>query len=307
MDEWSLYRIDRYIQQGGRVFFALDSIDLNIQEGLAPRTIIDQGLLAMVSFYGATVKPALVLDQNALTWPLRTQAANGMAQLRFVRYPLWIGIRPEAGNRAHPVSSSFDGVDLFWANPLELNTPEQVQAEALFTTTDQGWLMTKDFAVSPEQTSYLFSREEAATRGPQIMAAALSGTFPSWFEGVDKPFREGEELPDMPETPQPSRIIVIGDTDFISFFIRITESEKNLNFMIKAADWLGNDDDIIGISSRSAEGGRLDKITDALKRRQAVLWSQALNVIIMPLALIVFAVYRSWKRRAGERSFSHEL
>jgi ABC-type uncharacterized transport system involved in gliding motility auxiliary subunit len=300
LDEWALYRIDRYIQGGGRVFFAVESMDLNFEQGLVPQPIQDRGLLAMISFYGATVQPCLVLDQNALTWQLRTQAPNGMLQIRLVKYPFWIGIRPETAG-GHLLGSAFNGVDLYWASPLELNPPEGISAEAIFSTTDQAWLMTKDFAASPEMAEYLYRREESDTRGPRIMAAALAGTFPSWFEGVPKPEREGEELPDMPLSPSPSRIVVIGDTDYITAIIDMTRSGRNLDFMVQAAGWLGNDDDIVGISGRTMPDGRLDKITDPERRRGAALWSQIVNVFLIPLGLVVLGFGRSWKRRAGER------
>ncbi|MDR1430299.1 MAG: GldG family protein [Spirochaetaceae bacterium] len=302
LDDASLYRIDRYIQGGGRVFFSVESVAVNFEQGITPEPIMDTGLLAMISFYGATVQPCLVLDQNALTWPLRTQTTGGMIQLRLIKYPFWIGIRPETGNKSHPLTSAFNGVDLYWASPLELNPPEGVQAEALFGTTDQAWLMTKDFAASPEMADYLFRREEPDTRGQRIMAAALAGTFPSWFKGLPLPSgREGEELPAMTESPRPSRIVVLGDTDYLTGIIAMTRSERNLSFMVQAADWLGNDDDIISIGSRSSPEGRLDKITDPEKRGAAMLWSQALNVVLLPLGLIAFGAARSWKRKTGGR------
>jgi ABC-type uncharacterized transport system involved in gliding motility auxiliary subunit len=302
MDEKSLYRIDQYIQGGGRVFFSVESININFEQGIMPEPVMDKGLLAMISFYGATIKPELVLDQNALTWPLRTQTASGMIQLRLIKYPFWVGIRPETGSKTHPVTSAFKGVDLYWASPLELNPPEGISAEVLFSTTDQAWLMTKNFTASPDMADYLFRQEEPDTRGPKIMATALAGTFPSWFEGVPKPepaFPEEAELPDMIENPRPSRIVVLGDTDYLSGIIEITRSERNLSFMVQAADWLGNDDDIISISSRSSPEGRLDKITDPVKRRGAMLWSQTLNVVLLPLGLVALGAIRSWKRKTG--------
>ncbi|MDR1178384.1 MAG: GldG family protein, partial [Spirochaetaceae bacterium] len=187
LDDRALYRIDRYIQGGGRVFFSVESVSIDFEQGITPDVIMDRGLLSMISFYGATVQPSLVLDQNALTWPLRTQTAGGMVQLRLIKYPFWIGIRPETGSKTHPLTSAFNGVDLYWASPLELNPPEGISAEALFSTTDQAWLMTRDFAASPEMADYLFRREEPDTRGRKIMAAALAGTFPSWFRDVPVP------------------------------------------------------------------------------------------------------------------------
>jgi ABC-2 type transport system permease protein len=270
----------------------------------------DQGLLAMVSSYGAVVKPELVMDRSALTIPFQQ---GGM--LRLMQYPFWVGVRGQYANQANPVTAGFAGVDMFWPNPVELNPPASVNAEPLFSSTPDAWLQTRDFAVSPEM-EYLFTREEPDTRGTKILAAALSGKFPSWFAGMPKPVREGfsGELPDMPAETRESRMVVVGDVDLGSTLIQVTQGERNLDFLLQAADWLGNDDDIIGIRNRLPQAGRLDRITDPVKRIQAMLFARFLNVVIIPLALIAAGVLRAWRRRRAAKAplpagkeFSDEL
>ncbi|MDR3171996.1 MAG: GldG family protein [Treponema sp.] len=298
LDEWALYRIDRYIQGGGKVLFALEGVFVNTQGNLDARVMTDKGLLAMVSFYGATVKPELVLDKAALTIQYQTAGPSGGIQIRMARYPHWIGILEEQGNQNHPVSARFGGLDLFWPSPLELNPPEGVEAEPLFTSSPEAWLMTKDFTTNPDM-SYLFEREAPDTKGVKLLGAALSGQFPSWFAEVPKPTREGvtEELPDLPAETKPSRIIVIGDTDVASQFMQYTRGQRNLDFLLQAAGWLGNDDDIIGIRNHQSQVGRLDKIIDPGKRAGAMVFSRIINVVFVPLGVIVIGVFLTWKRR----------
>jgi ABC-type uncharacterized transport system involved in gliding motility auxiliary subunit len=190
---------------------------------------------------------------------------------------------------------------VYWASPLELTPPEGVSAEPLFHTTADAWSATKDFTGNPEM-SYLFQAELNETRGEKPLAAALSGKFPSWFAGVPKPVREGsgEELPDMPGEAKESRIIVIGDSDLASNLIQYTRSDRNFEFFLKAADWLGNDDDIIGIRSRQSRPGRLDRITDLPARLRAMFFARTLNVILIPLAVIALGIFRALRRRRKE-------
>ncbi|MDR2028067.1 MAG: GldG family protein [Treponema sp.] len=298
LDDWALYRIDRYIRGGGKVLFALEGVLVDQNSGLEARVMTDQGLLSMVSFYGATVKPELVLDRSALSLSYQTMDPYGSVLFRVVRYPLWIGVLEQNGNGSHPVTSGFGGVDLYWPSPVELNPPAGVEAEPLFTTTPEAWLMTRDFTANPEM-SYLFEQEGPDTRGVKVLGAALSGKFPSWFAGMSKPVREGssEELPDMPAEAGDSRIIVVGDADFASTLTQYTRSDRNFDFLLKAADWLSNDDDIIGIRSRLSQTGRLDKITDPDARLRAMRFARILNVVIIPLAVVVLGVLRSWRRR----------
>jgi gliding-associated putative ABC transporter substrate-binding component GldG len=297
-DEWVLYRIDRYIRGGGKVLFAMDGVAVDAQYGLEARAMTDGGLLSMVASYGARVRPFLALDRSALTLPFQSAGPGGSLQIRMIRYPHWIGVLAENGNPGHPVVTGFSGVDLFWASPVELDPPPGVEGTVLFSSTSEAWLQTGDFQLNPD-TPYLFNREEADTGGPKVLAAALSGKFPGWFMGKPKPRREGseEELPDMPAETGESRIVVVGDSDLASGYIQYTRSERNLDFLLRAADWLGNDDDIIGIRNRAAGAGRLDRIVDEERRAAQMAFVRILNVVIIPLGLVFLGILLSARRR----------
>jgi ABC-type uncharacterized transport system involved in gliding motility auxiliary subunit len=204
----------------------------------------------------------------------------------------------ENGNREHPVSAGFGGLDLYWPSPLELHAGEGVEGLPLFTSTAEAWAMRNEWYTSPD-IAYLFERDAAETKGTKILGASLAGTFPSWFRGAAKPVREGsgEELPDMPAEAAPSRILVVGDVDFAAAIIGATGGRHNLDFLLKAADWLGNDDDIIGIRNRESKAGRLDRIIDPQKRGAAAGFAQILNVVLMPLAVIAAGLLLAWRRR----------
>jgi ABC-type uncharacterized transport system involved in gliding motility auxiliary subunit len=297
-DEWALYRIDRYIQVGGKVLFALEGVFVDMNGSLDARVIEDTGLLEMVASYGAVVRKELALDRSALTLQYQTRTPGGAIQTRISRYPHWIGILRENGNGQHPVSARFSGMDLFWPSPLEIQAPESVEGVPLFTTTEEAWTMKDSFFTNPD-VAYLFERDASETKGKKIMAAALSGIFPSWFSGAPKPLRDGseEELPDMPAEARTSRIIVIGDTDMASSLMSAALGQRNLNFLLQAVDWLGNDDDIIGIRGRSSQLGRLDRIADPQKKAGAMRFAQILNVVLFPFLVILLGLGAAWRRK----------
>ncbi|MDR0320766.1 MAG: GldG family protein [Treponema sp.] len=299
LDEWALYRIDRYIQQGGKVLFAVKGIYIDTIYGtINARDQEDKGLLVMLTSYGVSVRPELVLDRTALTLQYQSRMPNGSVQYRIVRYPLWIGVLGDNGNKQHPLSAGFGGLDLYWSSPVELHPLPNVKATILFTTTPEGWLMRNSFYTSPE-VPYMLEMEAVETRGVQNLGAALSGNFPSFFRGAYKPVREGsdEELPDMPDYASPSRIIVIGDTDFATNIINATQAQHNLDFLLRAADWLASDDEIIGIRNRQPQTGRLDRITDPSRRAAATKFSQILNVGLIPLFIIIAGLVLSSRRK----------
>jgi ABC-type uncharacterized transport system involved in gliding motility auxiliary subunit len=108
----------------------------------------------------------------------------------------------------------------------------------------------------------------------------------------------------MPDAASPSRIIVVGDTDFATNLLGISGASYNLDFLLQAADWLCNDDDIIGIRNRQPQAGRLDRIIDPEKRASAMLFSQIVNVILSPLLVIIAGLTLAWRRRSRCRAAS---
>jgi len=308
IDDWALYRIDRYIQQGGKVLFAVNGVYVDTVYGsLETRHQEDQGLLGLIASYGVIVRPELALDRNALTLQYQSRTASGGVQYRIVRYPLWIGVLGENGNANHPVTAGFSGLDLYWSSPLELQPPASVEANVLFTSSPQAWLMRESFNTNPE-ILYMMEIEAEETKGEKILGVSLSGLFPGFFRGFPKPVREGseEELPDMPAANSPSRIIVIGNTDFATNVINATQAVQNLDFLLRVADWLTSDDDIISIRNRQPQTGRLDKITDISKRASAMRFSQILNVGLIPVLVILTGLVLASRRkkRSQERSIN---
>ncbi len=301
-DDWDLYRIDYFIQSGGKVLFAVDGVYVDYQTGLTARLWEDKGLLRMLANYGVVIEPQLALDKACLILPYQTMSMSGGVQVRLARYPYWITVLDKNGNHDNPITANFSGVDLFWSSPLTLQAPSTVKAEVLFTTTENGWKMTKDFVVNPEM-DFLFTAEADQTKGTIPLAAALAGVFPSYFKEKSKPVREGStiQLPNLPSEGKESRMVVIGDSDLATTLVQYTRSSQNLDFLIQTADWLSNDDDILSIRNRAPQSGRLDAIADPDERARAALFAQIINVVIIPLIVIVVAIVRIVRRQAGSK------
>jgi hypothetical protein len=217
---------------------------------------------------------------------------------RIVRYPQWIRVLGESGNPNHPVSARFSGLDMYWASPLLLYAVDGVEIDYLFTTTANAWTMREPFNLNPEMI-HLFERDAAMTRGTKVLAASLSGIFPSWFEGMPKPEQhDGSELADMPSQARLARIIVVGDTGFATTLMNATGGQRNLDFLVQVAGWLCNDDDIIGIRARESRSGRLDRILDPTERAAAMRNARFINIYLVPSLVIVAGIFLAMRRRS---------
>ncbi|MDR0497703.1 MAG: GldG family protein [Treponema sp.] len=278
-----LYFIDRYITGGGNAFFALDGVYVD-RRSLETRAVEDKGLLAMLANYGVVVRRSLVLDRTALNLRYQMQSGSGTF-VQFVRYPHWIGVQSQGSNKNHPVTARFQGVDLYWASPLELATPPGITGDVLFFSTVHAWLQNDRFVTNPNLI-YQFEEEADGTRGAKILAVSLSGIFSGVFE-EENPVRK-----------KPSRLIVVGDADFAGNLMQINRGEeKNLDFLIRAAEWLSNDEDIVAIRGRQGPAQRLDRITDTEKRDKAMAFSRTINTIVVPIGVILLGLFIGWRRK----------
>ena len=277
MDENELAPIRRYIAEGGKVLFAVNGVSVDTRGSLEAHAAEDRGLLAMLANYGIVVRQALVLDRAALTLTYQNQSGNGTF-IRSVRYPEWIAVLEEGGNPNHPLTARFGGLDLYWASPLELCPPKGIEAEVLFSSTGGAWLQTNNFITNPNYVN-LFEDEAGETLGKKILGASLSGIFP---DGL-----------------RPARIIVVGDENFAGSLMGANRGEeRNLDFLVKAAEWLSSDDDIISIRNRASSSLRLDRITNREKRDVVMSFSRTVNTIVIPLLVIFTGIFIVLKRRS---------
>ena len=295
LGEEALIPIDRYVRSGGNVFFAVDSIAVDTRGTLEAAAVEDKGLLAMLANYGVVVRRAMILDKTALGLSFQTQTGFG-SMVRTVRYPLWIGVQENAANHNHPLGARFRGLDLFWASPLEVSPPAGVQSDVLFSSTNEAWLQEERFITNPNMISN-FMDERGTTMGKKILGVSLAGIFPAAFahEGI---------------SVKASRLIVVGDTDFAGNIMQVNRGEeRNLDFLLRAAEWLSSDDDIITIRSREGTG-RLDRITDRDKRDAAMGFSRLFNMVFVPVAVAaagLIIVIKRKHRTSKERGQSGEI
>jgi ABC-type uncharacterized transport system involved in gliding motility auxiliary subunit len=285
LEEDQLRRLDLYIQGGGNVLFALDGVFVDTRGNLDARAVQDQGLLAILANYGVIVRQNLVLDRAALNLTFQTQIGNSIT-IRTIRYPQWIGVQGQGGNPNHPLTTRFQGLDLYWASPLVLSPPPGISAEVLFSSTAHAWLQTERLIANPHLL-HLFDEEIEQTMGTKVLGASLSGIFPGAFE--DRPEHQ----------KRPSRLIVVGDSDFAGNFMQASRAEeRNLDFLVKAAEWLSSDDDLIAIRSRDRMAGRLDRITNREERDTAMTFSRRINTIVIPAGVVLIGIFVTWRRKA---------
>ncbi len=277
ISEGDMLYIDEYIMTGGKVIFCVDGVDVDMSRNLTAVKLENSPVIETLKKYGLRVNNDLVLDKYAKRIPLRGSFP--------MLYPQWIGIAGQNVSKTNPVTSRFAGLDLLWASSVEeADTVDGIVYERLVSTSDQAWVMDKNITTSPYEVS-----AEAGYKGDdqrQIGLAYLaSGKFKSAFTE---------------KTGNDSKIIVIGDSDFVSDIIQFSDSPYNIMFFENAVEWLSNDESLLQIKTRNKRDLRLNKIESQEGRVKAILFVYLINIVIVPAAVIAFAVIRYLQRKRRE-------
>jgi len=246
--EGELKTINTYINKGGNLLWLSDPGTENSEA---------QNLDDLASSLGLQFHTGLIIDNN----PELRQTLN-------IQHP---GIIPVTEYSPHIINNTIRYNSLFpmthGISPLSnTQTVNNWLTQALFNSAAKSW--SESGGISEEMT---FNTEHGDTAGPVTIAVALT-----------------RDAPDNHNSQSQQRIVVIGDSDFLSD--SYIGSGANLNLGLNIFNWLIGDDDFIAIETKASPDTRLD-ISDT---QLAIIGIGFFMVI--PLLLIMTG-FRIWYLR----------
>jgi gliding-associated putative ABC transporter substrate-binding component GldG len=292
LDEWTKFCIDQYIMNGGKVGWFINKVSADASAGAASG--IRLGVDDLTRRYGFRVNDNLVTDMQASMINVQTQQGFFMVR-NLVRYPAFPEIRHF--DTENIIVKDLQAVSLFFPSSVDTMTPAagSVSFTPLMYTSDKTAIQRGNFDINPMNRP----TEEGFTQGPQILAAAMVGTFASFYEGkaAPMPFDSTAGLPGMQImtlSPQ-TRMVVFGEGNFVQDQY-IQGGGPGMIMFLNAVDWLAQDSDLATIRSREAAIRPLDPdISD--QTRQTV---KLANLLGPPLLLLLLGVFR-WTARRNRR------
>ncbi|MCL2293693.1 MAG: GldG family protein [Spirochaetes bacterium] len=277
LTEDDLFFIDEYIMNGGRVLFGVNGVDVDLMANFAVTQLENNPTIEMLKKHGITVNNDLVHDKSARRIPIRGAFFP-------ILYPQWISLLGQNVSSNNPITSRFTGLDLMWASSITIEEKEGLTYERLLATTDQAWTFDTNLSAAPEFVGSLMSFVGDDQR--QIgVGYVVSGTFRSAFTDRTSPN---------------TRIIVISDSNFASDIIEFSDSPYNLAFFENAIEWLSNDESLLQIKTRARRDMRLNRIEAPERRAAAIRMVYLVNIVIIPLSIIAFAIVRFIRRKKRE-------
>lgn len=272
--------IARFVARGGHALFAVKGLHVATERDLSATPVASSPLLDLLASYGVRVGTKMVLDQSARDYRLPQIVFGSLKWQVIGKYPEWVSILPQDVSPSNPITRRFPGLDLLWPSYLTVTSVPGITAERLVTTSPDAWLMAPPYVTNPFRVVGMGT--SVATRGQYLMAAALTGRFPS-----------GE--PSVPGAA--SRIIVIADSDFASDLAKFSDSPYNALFLENAVEWLSSDSDLLTIKTRNFREARLNRIQIPETRATAIRVAEVINLVLVPLLVIAAGALRVYFRR----------
>ena len=270
------FQIDQYLMRGGKIAFMVNRVNANLQMRMGQP--VDLGMDEMLQEYGMRVNPDLVRDAQCANISVMQQQGGFTFQSQ-VPFPYI----PVASNfdKNNPIVKDLQGIILHFVSSVDTSgaSSKGLKAEVLVRSSKHSGRQTGMFAIDPFQR---FTLADLGEDGIPL-AAVVEGSFKSYFVG---------KQPAAAVTTSPStRIIVIGDGDFMKD--EMLGNRSNLTFFANIIDYLADDAGLITIRSKNVATPPLDQVSDGTKR--ALKYT---NLIGPPVLIIAYGLFR-WRRRVG--------
>lgn len=280
------YQLDQYLMRGGAlaVFVTNTKPDLRT---LRPQNVY-HGLEPLLGHYGIKVNRDVVVDR-AQNGVMRFPVKQGRYVVQMpVNYPLIP--RATELDRDSAVVKDLDNMLFPFVSSLDVaeDLPADIEPRTLAASSPASGRIKGIRTVDPKAYKVVAGGEE---RGSWPVLVSMTGTWPSYFADKDIPAADQGPKDDPAgklRSSAPTRLVVSGSADFVA---------NNIAFVLNLADWLVEDESLIGIRSKTVQLPKLEPIEPAKANGL-----KAANLLGGSLLLLVFGGVRWFFRREKDIS-----
>lgn len=288
---WEKYLIDQYLMKGGKIAFFINKINASLQTqyGQPLETNLDD----MLESYGMRLNTDLVRDISCAYVTVQQQAGYMVIQNQI---PFYYLPRAAEFERSSPIVKDLSSVVFYFASSVDTSMirSKGLIPQVLVKTSNKSGRQQNVFVISPtmEVTKEMFGEQGIP------LAVTAEGSFASAFGnkpiGVDTSFHGSLDSLNRQVTSKLSKIIVVGDGDFVQD--QFSGGNKD-NYLLASnmIDWLADDIGLASIRSRESGMKPLDEVSEGTKS-----WLKGVNLAAPPLIIILIGLIR-WRMRIASR------
>jgi ABC-2 type transport system permease protein len=273
LTEHQKFALDQYLMRGGKLVVLASRFRITPDRSGLRAAPAAGDVFDLLATWGVQVETALVMDPQNAPFPIPVTETRGglrFQRIRLLPYPPFADVRNDGFAADQPALMGLANVTTPWSSPIALTAPEGVEAVALIETSSGSWLET-DGDLEPD-----FVRHGEAGFGPsgetgaQLVAASLSGRFPSYFAARPSPLFEGSAAEDRDGAADrtgrtqklslpDARLVVLGSADLVSDLVMQLSAQpggevhrSNLQLLQNLVDWSVEDTDLLAIRTSGA-------------------------------------------------------
>jgi len=306
------FKLDQYVMRGGKMLWLLDAMRVDLDSLRDGRDYIatdyQLNLDNLLFTYGIKIQANLVLDLSCTSIPLATGRLGNAAQFEDIPYWYHPVIIPTS---SHPIVKALNPINLFYPSSIDTTsrTKTDIQRSVLLTSSDRSRLQ-----FNPVRMNFdIFQTdvpEEKFNKGPQVVAMALEGVFPSLYENrVTESMLSGLASLDMEFKTQspPNRMLVVADGDIAKNNVNYEKGQyaplgfnefvkyqfANKDFLINALEYLLDQNDILEARGKEV---KLRLLNETKAQAERSYW-QLVNIVFPLLFIAIFGLLFTWMRK----------
>lgn len=268
-------KLDAHLMRGGRLGLFLNAMNANLQARYAQPT--DAVMDDLLGTYGLQVNSDLVRDAQCANISVRQQQGGFVfsSQVPFPYLPM-----ASSFNEENVISKDLASVVFFFASSVDTAGVAErgLSAEILVRSSSRSGRQSGFAMIDPfqEYTEADFPESDIP------LAVLVEGSFPSFTA-----------MPGTQTVSLPTRIVTVGDGDFMSD--EYLGNPGNLTFFANIIDYLADDAGLITIRSKNLDTPPLDPVSDGMKPVVKYV-----NLVLPPVLVIIYGLVR-WRRRLARK------
>lgn len=298
--------IDQYIMKGGKVLWAIDPLNTNMDTLVRKSWTIsipyELGLDDMLFKYGVRINPNMILDLQSAVIPVNRSIGK---QPRFEPMP-WIFSPLITPTSKHPISKNLDLIRLEYAASIDTVSSKGITKTILLQSSKYSRTNNAPVRVFL-QTALLQPDETQFTDSYRPVAVLLEGAFESVFKNRIPPKIANDSSIGFKSKGVKTKMIVISDGDILHNetqystgrpvalgYDRFTNrTYGNKNFILNCMNYLCDDSGLLGVRARELTLRLLDK---KKVRNESFKW-KTINTLLPLLSIAVIGMILYFVRK----------